>query len=293
MWMLKLKIHSSLSSATVEHSFKIQCSSEQSLFDTIFMDGNHRRLQCSQSRFVWKFSGICLGAFAECLFLTPWCFMVNSPVLFFGMGSFSWAAYSGTNVLLSILRSRPLKLGSWSSLAFLVVPATKPVCFALIAQRCTDNLVPDSVHVSVTLWTAKFLNLVVMGWINSTGFGISAGFRCNYLSNLCALEISSGTSGKRRIQQNTVLFPNSPWSYDLTKFVLREFFCKPTEWNWQLILSSLRVISSVIYVKVCVAEYVERLFLTFLAWINDAFWMAVYTSSQVAQIFSHVKNNDS
>lgn len=285
MWMLKLKIHASLSSAAVQHSFKIQCSSEQSPFDTIFMEGNHRRLQCSQSRFVWKFNGICLGAFAACLFLTPWCSVLNSPVLFFGMGSFSWADYSGTNVLLSILRICALNLGSWSGLAFLVVPAIKPICFALTAQRCTDNLVPESVNGSVTVWTAKFFNLVVMGWINSTGFGISAGFRCNCLSNLCALEISSGTSGKRRIQQNTVLFPNSPYLNDLTKFVLREFCCKPTEWNWQLILSSLRVISSVIYVKVCVAEYVERLFLTFLAWINDAFWMAGYTSSQVAQDF--------
>lgn len=146
MWMLKLKIHSSLSSAAVQHSFKIQCSSEQSSFDTIFMDGNHRRLQCSQSRFVWKFNGICLGAFAECLFLTPWCSVVNSPVLFFGMGSFSWAADSGINVLLSIPRMCPLKLGSWSGLAFLVVPAIKPVCFGLTTQHCTDNLVPDSVN---------------------------------------------------------------------------------------------------------------------------------------------------
>lgn len=213
------------------------------------------------------------------------CSVVNSPVLFFGMGSFPWAAYAGINVLLSIPKIIPLKPGGWSGLAFLVVPAIKPVCFGLVAQRCTDNLISESVNGSVTLWTTKFLNLVVMGWINSTRFGSSAGFRCNYLSNLCALEISSGTSGKRRVQQNTVPFPNSLWSYDLTKFILREFCCKPTEWNWQVILSSLRVISSVIYVKVSVAEYVEGLFLTFLPWINDAFWMAGYTSSQVAQIF--------
>lgn len=72
--------------------------------------------------------------------------MVNSPVLFSGMGSFSWAACSGTNVLLSILRICPLKLKNWSGLAFLVVPAIKPVCFGLTAQRGTDNLVPDSVN---------------------------------------------------------------------------------------------------------------------------------------------------
>lgn len=146
-------------------------------------------------------------------------------------------------------------------------------------------MVPDSLRASVTGWVAKLLDLVVTGWINSMGFGVSNWFRCNYLSNLYSLEIFFGTSGKRRIQQNTLLFQNISWSYGLTKLVLREFCCKPTEWNWQVILSSFRVISSVIYVKVCVAEYVGRLFLTFLAWRNDAYGMAGYTGFQVALIF--------
>jgi len=142
----------------------------------------------------------------------------------------------------------------------------------------------QSTHLSLCV-DSKLFDLVVTGWINSAGFGVRNQCRCNYLCNLYSMEISFGTSGKRRIRQNTLLFHNISWSYDLTKLVLREFCCEPTEWNWQLILSSLRVISSVIYVEVCVAEYVGRLFLTFLAWRNDAFWMAGYTSSQVAQIF--------
>lgn len=219
-----------------------------------------------------------------CWVLVPHSLMLcgKFPTSVLWLGEFPLAAYSGTNVLLSILRICPLKLGSWSGLAFLVVPAIKPVCFGLMAQRCTIIwFLIQSMDLSLC---GQRNSLIWLSWVGLIQQALALVLDSGATIYLTCVLWKSLLAQVGRVQ-NAVPFPNSPWSYDLTKFILREFCCKPTEWNWQIILSSLRVISSVIYVKVCVAEYVERLFLTFLPWINDAFWMAGYTSSQVAQIF--------
>lgn len=143
MWILQLKIHSSLSWDAVQRSFRIWCSNGQSLFDTIFMGSNHRRLQCSQSRFVWKFSGICLGVFAECLFLTALrCGKFPHSAIPWHVELLLVCLFCCYHVLLSILKNSPLKLVGWRDLAFLAVYGAKPVWFdRTIFRRVTWFLI--------------------------------------------------------------------------------------------------------------------------------------------------------